>query len=118
MSIIVELPWPAPELSPNKRLHWRAKAQYQQAAHKTGWAITRKWLETNRPTFGATFPVTLTFCPPDKRGRDLDNLVASEKHFLDGIADALDVDDRRFRPVTADWGDVCKLGKVIITIGA
>jgi crossover junction endodeoxyribonuclease RusA len=117
VSIELVLGWPSRKLSPNSRTHWRAKAPLQQAAHMEGWAETRKWLETHRPVFAETFPVTLIFCPPDRRPRDLDNLVASCKHNLDGIADALDVNDRRFRPVTADWGDVCKPGKIIVKIG-
>ncbi len=40
----------------------------------------------------------ITFYPPDKRHRDADNMVASIKSALDGIADALGVNDRRFQP--------------------
>lgn len=36
------------------------------------------------------------FHPPDKRRRDLDNMLASIKAGVDGIADALGVDDQRF----------------------
>jgi crossover junction endodeoxyribonuclease RusA len=115
--ITLELPWPDGALSPNSRKHWRVTAPIKAAAHKAGWAVTRKWLESNRPVFSDTFPVTLIFCPPDHRARDLDNLGASMKWTLDGIADALDVNDKRFRPVTADIGEVCKPGKVIIQIG-
>ena len=115
--ITLELPWPEKKLSPNSRAHWRAKAAYQKQAHLTGYVTMRKWMEHARIVMDATVPVTLIFCPPDNRGRDLDNLVASCKHMLDGIADALDYDDRKFRPITADWGAVCKPGKVIVTIG-
>jgi hypothetical protein len=41
--------------------------------------------------------VDLTFIEPDRRPRDIDNLLASCKGLLDGIADALGVDDRCFR---------------------
>ena len=115
--IELTLPWPDRCLSPNSRKHWRAKAAYQKQAHLTGYTLMRQWLENTRVFMDATVPVTLIFCPPDNRGRDLDNLVASCKHALDGIADALDYDDRKFRPITADWGAVCKPGKVVVTIG-
>jgi len=49
--------------------------------------------------------VVLTFSPPDKRRYDDDNLIARCKAYLDGIADALGVDDSRFRlgkPVRAE----------------
>lgn len=41
--------------------------------------------------------VTLRFVPPDRRARDIDNLVASMKSGLDGLADVLQVDDSRWR---------------------
>jgi crossover junction endodeoxyribonuclease RusA len=43
-------------------------------------------------------PIEITFYPPDKRHRDADNMVASIKAGLDGIADALKVNDRQFLP--------------------
>ena len=42
--------------------------------------------------------VTLTFYPPNKRDRDWDNLLASMKSGLDGLADGLGVNDSLFRP--------------------
>ena len=36
------------------------------------------------------------FCPPDKRRRDGHNLASSMKGAIDGIADALGIDDSRF----------------------
>lgn len=115
--IEIELPWPDRKLSPNSRAHWRAKSAYQQAAHRNGYALARNAISGLRLRFDPTFPVVLVFCPPNNRRRDLDNLLASMKHYLDGIADALDVDDRRFRPVTADWGDVRAGGAVIVRLG-
>lgn len=41
--------------------------------------------------------LTITFVPPDRRQRDHDNMIASTKALQDGIADALGVNDRRFR---------------------
>ena len=43
-------------------------------------------------------PVRITFYPPDARRRDDDNMIGSFRAARDGIADALGVDDRRFRP--------------------
>jgi crossover junction endodeoxyribonuclease RusA len=40
-----------------------------------------------------TLHLTITFHPPDKRKRDIDNMLASIKSGLDGIADAIEVDD-------------------------
>jgi crossover junction endodeoxyribonuclease RusA len=60
-------------------------------------------------------PLRVTFCPPDKRHRDRDNCIAMCKAYMDGIADALVVNDRRFEPTYA-WGDVVKHGAVLVAI--
>jgi crossover junction endodeoxyribonuclease RusA len=44
--------------------------------------------------------LTLTFLMPDKRHRDADNCLAAAKAGLDGMADALGVNDRHFQPIT------------------
>jgi crossover junction endodeoxyribonuclease RusA len=41
--------------------------------------------------------VNLTFVPPDKRRRDADNMLAAMKSGLDGLADALGVDDSQWK---------------------
>jgi crossover junction endodeoxyribonuclease RusA len=116
--IELELSWPASVLSPNSRAHWRTKARFQTTSHLAAFAETRNWLWRHHCTVSESMPVTLIFCPPDRRPRDLDNLGASQKWALDGVAKALGVNDKQFRPVTLDWGDVCKPGKVIVKIGA
>jgi crossover junction endodeoxyribonuclease RusA len=57
----------------------------------------------------------MRFCPPDKRKRDLDNLLARMKAGLDGLADALGVDDTIFRPAV-EWGEVRPRGGVVVTL--
>jgi crossover junction endodeoxyribonuclease RusA len=63
------------------------------------------------------FPnVKVTFHPPDNRRRDTDNMLASCKASLDGLALAMGVDD-------ADWNltiaraDPVKGGAVVVEIG-
>lgn len=95
--LTITLPWPPSALSPNTRhAHWsqlaRAKARYREDCHLEALACgARKMASDARPH------LHLTFVPPDKRRRDLDNLIASMKSGLDGIADALGVDDSRWR---------------------
>ncbi len=43
-------------------------------------------------------PVVMRFYPPDRRHRDDDNMIGSMKAARDSIAEALGVNDRRFRP--------------------
>jgi crossover junction endodeoxyribonuclease RusA len=40
--------------------------------------------------------VALEFVPPDRRARDTDNMLASIKAGLDGLADVLGVDDSKW----------------------
>ncbi|SOE49110.1 hypothetical protein ODI_R1848 [Orrella dioscoreae] len=63
--------------------------------------------------------VTLTFVAPDRRRRDIDNLLACMKSQMDGIAIALGVDDSQFRPITLDDGlDTARRGFVRVDITA
>lgn len=87
------LPWPPKGLSPNDRLHWaalfRLKREYRKACRLQALAQGAQPME-------GCLRVQLEFVPPDRRKRDWDNLVASMKSGLDGVADALQVDDAQF----------------------
>ena len=41
----------------------------------------------------------MVFIPPDKRNYDRDNLVARMKSGIDGLADAMRINDKRFNTV-------------------
>lgn len=96
----LDLPWPDKNLNPNKRLHWavlaKAKKQYRQICC----AITLQAKISVCKTGEDPIFLEVLFCPPDRRHRDYDNMIASMKSGLDGVADALGVNDRRFR---CDW---------------
>lgn len=98
----VTLPWPDSNLSPNARVHWSKAAQAKSAARK--WAgmatLADIPLQARQAIAEGDGPILMkiTFYPPDKRRRDDDNAVAGFKAARDGIADALGVDDNRFRP--------------------
>jgi crossover junction endodeoxyribonuclease RusA len=108
----VTLPWPPVELSPNARVHWatksRATKKYRNACCLLATAERLKAEE-------GELAMTVTFCPPDRRSYDDDNLIARFKAGRDGVADALGVDDRLFRPVYAQ-GEPVKGGAVVISI--
>lgn len=99
---MITLPWPDKRLSPNARLHWRPRAEAKAIARD--WAFKLTLADMHHAERMAVrlseghIPVRITFYPPDKRHRDDDNMVGSFKPFRDGIADALGVNDRRFRP--------------------
>lgn len=113
-SFQVTLPWPARALSPNTRLHWAPKAKAVRAARDAAFWLTWQAQGGKRPGWPAA-ALDVTFCPPDKRSRDRDNLIASLKHGQDGMSDALGIDDARFIP-TYRMGDPVKGGAVVVTV--
>jgi crossover junction endodeoxyribonuclease RusA len=112
----VVLPWPAKELSPNARLHWKALARKKKSARRTAWGAA---LSAHLPKIedGTPIRVTTTFFPPDRRSYDEDNLKARMKAAYDGIADALGVDDRYFRHAPITIAAPAVGGKVEVEIG-
>jgi Holliday junction resolvase RusA-like endonuclease len=119
MSIIVELPFPDSHLMPNARVFHKAKAQYARTARGTAMyeAYNAKPRYDYSFPIGERIPVTLKFYPPNHRERDLDNLLAAMKSALDGVCDALEINDKMFSPITIDWGSVEKGGRVVVVIG-
>jgi crossover junction endodeoxyribonuclease RusA len=93
----VTLPWPPKELSPNSSLHWAKKAKKKKEYRTACWALALE-AKLIAPDGEGKIPIEITFYPPDKRHRDADNMVASIKSGLDGLADALKVNDKRFLP--------------------
>jgi crossover junction endodeoxyribonuclease RusA len=67
---------------------------------------------------GAPLRVMLRVYPPDKRRRDWDNVVASLKSGLDGIADALGIDDARFRLSIDMLPEVVTGGRIDVVVDA
>lgn len=112
----LELPWPAKELSPNFRGHWstisKVKKAYRLKCSQLGLA-NGLHLVSKDPT---SVKVHLLFCQPDRRGRDWDNMLASMKSGLDGLADAMGVDDRKWRVAFDVSDDPVKHGKVLVTV--
>lgn len=90
----VILPWPPAALSPNARAHWATKARAARIYRHACATLTR---QAGALAVGdGRLHVTLEFVPPDRRHRDRDNLLGSMKSGLDGIADALGVNDSLF----------------------
>lgn len=110
---MIALPWPAKELNPNHRVHWAAKAKHVKAARSAAY-----WHTEASGAFvegDGAIPLRVTFRAPDKRHRDRDNMIAACKSYMDGIADALAVNDRRFEPTYA-WGEPVKGGLVEVVL--
>ena len=107
----IRLIWPPRELSPNARVHWAKKAKITEEYRKYGEEAAKASgvvIEGDGKIY-----MEIIFLPPDKRRRDLDNMLSSCKSLLDGVADGLGVDDYRFRP-QLEIGDQIKGGGVMI----
>jgi len=112
-------PWPDRRLNPNARIHRMELAKLKKAAREdAAWVVMQQTTQAGRAKVGGNGgPVLLdiTFHPPDKRRRDLDNMLASCKATLDGLADALKIDDQRFE-IAMRRADPVKLGAVVVTL--
>jgi len=102
--MLIVLPWPPRACSPNARVHWAVKARVAKAYRKACWALAVQ-AGIKAPPDDGPIELQIEFVPPNRRRFDQDNLVSSIKNGLDGLADAMGVNDRRFRlaaPVVSD----------------
>lgn len=110
---MIILPWPAKELNPNARLHWSKKAKAAKVARQiAGWETV---VSGHKIIWDGPIHLKITFYPPDNRRRDMDNLIASMKSANDGIADALKVNDSRFK-LHHKVGEMVKGGSVTVEV--
>ena len=92
----VTLPWFPTQISPNSRKHWAVIAKYKRIYRTECWYQTRESVGFVNLAGDFKIHLKIQFFPPSRRHYDLDNCVASIKSGLDGVADALKVNDRRF----------------------
>lgn len=112
---VVRLPWPEPALWQNRRVHWRVRAKATKAARMSAWGIA---CDEGLFTSGIKSPrLVFSFYPPDRRKRDLQNMPATMKAAIDGIADALGVDDHGFKVAWPEaFGEPRPGGLVVVEI--
>jgi crossover junction endodeoxyribonuclease RusA len=113
---LIELPFPPASLSGHNTGHWRKKSAIV-AKHRE-WAIKATLAIRNRLSINladnSDIRIGITFYPPDRRG-DRCNYPNRMKPYLDGIADALCVNDRRFLP-TYHFAEPVKNARVVVAI--
>lgn len=113
----IELDFPPASLFPN-----RTKGTHWTVTHKakTGYRDNSVWLTKGQMNgwkhTDGNIAMTITFVMPDKRLRDTDNCLAAAKAGLDGMAEALGVNDRQFQPVTIYREYGMKPGKMIVEL--
>lgn len=91
--VALDLPWPPADLNPNKRLHWADRRRATQQYRTDCFFVVKArggWLRRTKVPMPLPTPVsaTVTFWMPDRRRRDLDNLLAAMKPAWDGLVDA------------------------------
>lgn len=120
LPLVVTLAWPDSRLNPNKSkgMHWAATANLRKNARAAASFVTAKALRQAGVDLSKAGPValTITFIQPDRRARDRDNLLAALKPSLDGVAQALGVNDSEFEPVTIRREYGPKPGSVVVEI--
>lgn len=94
MSAII-LPWPPASLSGHAEGHWKAKAAATKQ-HREWARLATLAAKITAPAEG-DIGVSITFIPPNRRS-DRTNFANRVKPYVDGIADAMGVNDRRFLP--------------------
>ena len=100
--IEIVLGWPPSDLSPNKRLHWAKLAAAKKQYRKNCLSASREQLKKYRgvtENIPEKLVIEMTFIPPDRRSYASDNLVARMKAGIDGLSDALRINDKRFNTV-------------------
>jgi crossover junction endodeoxyribonuclease RusA len=108
----LSLPFPPSSLSGHAKGHWRDKAAIT-AKHRD---LAKRVTQAAAPKVSTTgdIRIHIRLVPPDRRG-DRTNFPNRLKPYLDGIADALGVNDARFVP-TYEFAPPEKPGCVDITI--
>jgi len=95
MTLVV--PWPPATLNPNARVHWATLAKAKKRYRKDcGW-LARAQGARRMEAFIGRLDVIITLCPPVRGQVDFDNSIASLKSGIDGIADAIGIDDGKWR---------------------
>jgi crossover junction endodeoxyribonuclease RusA len=116
----IDLPWPDQSLAPNRKngKHWTAThaANVKRLADARILTLQAMRQQDYVPPAG-TLALVVTFHAPDKRRRDLDNLLSSMKADFDGVSQALGVDDPLFDPLTLRRGAPVKGGAVVVEVG-
>ncbi len=115
--MLIELPFPDKVLWPNGRTrNHRFKAARVRLHREWAQIATRTVAPPCFAHNGEQIPVSIEVCPQGRgQAPDADNCIAAAKAYLDGIADALKVNDRAFAAPTVTFGP--RTAKFFIRIG-
>jgi len=98
----IRLPWPEAPLHPNARVGRRQVIAAERRARVAAFRAAEE--QITLPSSQAH--LRLIFYPPDRRRRDMTNMVAATKSYLDGIVAAAGV-------APSDWSYLIQRGQVV-----
>lgn len=115
--MVIELPWPPSRLRPNAshQGNYHAKASAARKYRADCMIVARPQARGWNGAPDGPIMLDMHFHAPDKRRRDLDNLLAMTKQGIDAIAEILGIDDSRFE-YTLRRGDTVKHGVVAVSL--
>ena len=111
---MIVVAWPHKSLWPNGRAHWAIKAREAKKLRKeAAWATKAASVRIG----DSPIPIHIT-AHPKRTGPapDKDNISAAGKHAIDGIADALGINDRHFAAPTVSISEE-RTGRFVFTVG-
>jgi crossover junction endodeoxyribonuclease RusA len=91
--ITLSLSWPARPLWQNWRGHWSKRVASTKLARSEAHIVT---LASKAPKLTAPVRMIVRVYPPSRRRMDLANVIGALKPHIDGIADAIGIDDSNF----------------------
>lgn len=115
--------FPPGELSPNRKMHWAKKAPITASYRLECCILTKKSVGIEYAIYlrdavnkGHKIALFVNFHKPDRRHRDEDNIMASFKAGIDGIAQAIGIDDKNFKYMPYVHDDIIKGGRVSVKL--
>lgn len=115
--MIILLPFPDMKLSPNRKHgnHWGKTQTAKKSAFDTAYYATKDAMAKQQVARHAT-TLEISFIEPDKRRRDIDNLLSASKASIDGMCKALNIDDHQFDVIKLKRGYQKGDGKLLIRL--
>jgi crossover junction endodeoxyribonuclease RusA len=91
--ITVTVSWPARPLWQNARVHWTNRSAATKLARSEARILT---IAAKPGKLTAPVRIIVRVYPPSRRRMDMANVIGALKASIDGIADALGIDDSQF----------------------
>lgn len=119
MPLQIELPWPNTVLWPNvsRKTHWSKRGAVAREARAYAKYVTLELSARDRKLYKrVAYHLIVRVYPATARKFDLDGCLSACKPLLDGVCDALGIDDFSFNPITIFREPKEKEGRIVVEI--